>query len=310
MRKAMMFGLVVAVTMAFLGEAAAQQPSPSRQKNGAAASGQKEPRSQPLTLADASQQEAPSSGAVADHKIEEEIWDIGGPIRLRSADAEPPGELVFKNIFDYSTSSDGSDDDLEYEFEIEYGIAPNHELIFEVPVQLGDGGVDGNADITVGHHWQLWKEQDLLPAFALRNYLRVPSGYKSSGVDWELRGLLTKSIIPHRLRLHLNPFLKSVNGDNVEDVRRFQWGAVIGADYRINDRLVLNCDYVHETGETEGSRNQHTAEVGLEWLLAPHHEICFVTRAGLDGDSQGENWGCAISYIYEFEGLPYIGMNR
>ena len=310
MHKAMMFGMVGAVTFVLLGEAAAQQSSLSPQKSRPVASEQGEMRLQPVMLADASSREAPLPEATADSESEEEAWDISGPIRLRSADAEPPGELEFKNIFDYSTSSDGSDDDLEYEFEIEYGLAPNHELIFEVPVQLGDGGEDGNADITVGHHWQLWKEQDLLPAFALRNCLRVPSGYRSCGVDWEMRGLLTKSIIPNRFRFHLNPFLKSVNGNNVEDARHFQWGMVAGADYRINECLVLNCDYVHETGETEGTRNQHTAEVGLEWQLASHHKICFVTRAGLDGDSEGENWGCAVSYIYELEGLPYLGASR
>lgn len=234
-------------------------------------------------------------------------WDIAGPVRLRSADPEPTGVLEFKNIFDYSTSSDGSDDDVEYEFEIEYGIAPNHELIFEVPVQLGDGSVAGNADITLGHHWRLWKEEGLLPAFAIRNYLRLPSGYESSGVDWELRGLLSKSIIPDRFRFHLNPFLKSVNGHNEEDYRHFQWGAIVGFDYRINECLTVQADYIHETSESEGFRNQHAAEIGLEWEVAPGHELAFVTRAGLDGDSEAENWGFGISYIYEFENVPHLG---
>jgi len=233
-------------------------------------------------------------------------WDIVGPIRMRSADPEPTGELEIKNIFDYGTSSDGTDDDVEYEIELEWGLAPNHELIFEVPVEMGDGGVNGNADITLGWHWRLWKEQEILPAFAMRNYIRIPSGYHSSGVDYELRGLITKSIVPDQFRLHLNPFLKSVNGHNEEDHRYFQWGVIVGADYRLTDTLVLNVDYVHETSDAQGQRNQHTMEVGLDWCLAAHQAIGFVTRAGLDGDSAGENWGFAISYIYAFEGFPAL----
>lgn len=259
---------------------------------------------QPITLADAtSKEERVAVSSVSG----EEDWDITGPIRLRSADPESPGELALKNIFDYSTSSDGSDDDVEYEMEMEYGIAPNHELILEVPVEVGDGAVHGNADLTLGWHWRLWKEAEILPAFALRNYIRVPSGYRSSGVDYELRGLLTKSIVPDKLRFHMNPFLKSVNGSNEKDHRYFQWGAILGLDYRLAENLVLIMDYVHETSDAEGERNQHTAEVGLDWIVAEHHTLGFVTRTGLDGDGIGENWGFAVSYIYTFEGLPAFG---
>lgn len=236
-----------------------------------------------------------------------EEWDIWGPVRMRSADPEPPGEFEIKNKIGYGTSSDGTDDDVEYELELEWGFAPNHELIFEVPVEMGDGGVDGNADITLGWHWRLWKEQDWIPAFALRNYLRVPSGYHSSGVDWEMRGLLTKSIIPDKWRLHLNPFFKLANGDNVEDVRHFQWGFIVGTDYRITDNLTFNFDYVHETSEEDGHRNQHSLEFGLDWKIDEHNGIGFVTRNTLDGDGIGENWGFTISYVYSFDNFPAFG---
>ena len=140
----------------------------------------------------------------------------------------------------------------------------------------------------------------------MRNYIRIPSGVNSSGVDYELRGLITKSIVADKFRLHLNPFLKSVNGHNEEDHRYFQWGCIIGADYRLTDNLVLNVDYVHETSDSEGERNQHTMEVGLDWHFAPHQGIGIVTRAGLDGDDAGENFGVAISYVYSFDNFPTI----
>jgi len=234
-------------------------------------------------------------------------WDIWGPVQMRCADPEDLGELELKNKISYGTSSDGTDDDVEYEIELEWGFAPDHELIFEVPVEMGDGGVDGNADITLGWHWRLWKEQDWIPAFAIRNYLRVPSGYHSSGVDWEFRGLLTKSIVPDKWRLHLNPFFKSANGDNIEDVRYFQWGFIFGTDYKITDNLVFNMDYVHETSDEEGYRNQHSMEVGLDWNIDEHSGIGFVSRNTLDGDGFGENWGFTITYKYVFDNIPALG---
>jgi len=258
----------------------------------------------------ASQQELSPSSTETEmrtHSDQGANWDIWGPVRMRSADPEEPGELEIKNIFDYGTSSDGTDDDFEYELEIEWGIAPNHELIFELPVEMGDGEVRGNADITLGWHCRLWEEQEILPAFAMRNYIRIPSGYHSSGVDYELRGLITKSIVPDKWRLHLNPFLKSVNGHNKEDHRYFQWGFIAGTDYRLAENLVLNLDYVHETGECEGQRNQHTMEVGLDWKFAHNQGLGFVARTGLDGDGIGENFGVAISYVYCFDGFPAVG---
>lgn len=253
---------------------------------------------------------------------DDENWDIFGPVRLRSADPEETGEIEVKNKFDYGTSSDGSDDDVEYETEIEWGIAPNHELIFEVPVELGDGKVHGNADITVGWHWRLWKEQEVLPAFALRNFLRLPSGYNSEGVDWTLIGLLTKSICPDKWRVHLNPFIKSVNGENAtagedggnwysweaddEDPRHFLWGVIVGTDYKLNECLRLNVDYIHESGEMYGDRNQHTAEVGLDSIISEHQQLGLATRVGLDGDGAGDNWGLSASYIWVFD-APALG---
>lgn len=232
-----------------------------------------------------------------------ESWEIDGPVFLRSADPEPEGEGVIKNIFSWETTRGADDDDdFEYEFEFEYGFAHNHELIFEVPVEIGDGRIDGNADITLGWHWKLWDEDGALPAFAMRNYVRIPSGVDSSGVDYEWRGLMTWTLVPDTMRLHLNPFLKSVNGNNEEEARPFHWGVAIGTDYRLADNLNFIADYIYSNGEDEHTRDNHSAELGLDWEVAEHHTICFATLIGLDGDSHGTSFGMAISYIYSFGG--------
>lgn len=230
-----------------------------------------------------------------------ESWEIDGPVFLRSADPEPTGEGIIKNIFSWDTNKK-TDDDFEYELEIEYGIAPNHELIFELPVALGDGHVDGNADITLGWHWKLWDEQDWIPAFAMRNYGRFPTGVDSSGVDYKWRGLFTKTITPDLFRLHFNPFFSCIAGDNNENARAFQWGAAIGADYKLCDNLNLIGDYIYSNGEDEGTRDNHTAELGLDWSIDRCNTLGVATRVGLDGDDNGTALGVSISYMYSWGG--------
>lgn len=231
-------------------------------------------------------------------------WEIDGPVFLRSADPEPYGEGVIKNFFTWETTKGSDDDDdFEYEFVFEYGFAPNHEFILEVPFDIGDGHVEGNGDIEqLGWHWRLWEETDSLPAFAMRNIIRVPTGVDSSGVDYLWRGLFTKTLIADKMRLHLNPFVKSVNGDNEEDARHFQWGTAIGTDYRLADNLNFIADYIYSNGEEKHTRDNHRAEFGLDWEFAEHQIISFATQIGLDGDSHGPALGLSIAYIFSFGG--------
>jgi hypothetical protein len=254
----------------------------------------------------------------------EKGWDLWGPFELRAADPEPLGELEVKNIVHYGTASNGEDDATEYEFELEYGIAPNHELILATPLELGDGAAEGNGDLELGWHWRLWEEKDWVPAFALRNILLIPSGYESSGVDWTFKGLFTKSIIPNKWRVHFNPYLKVAGGENGEeapsgeaefpcfwrteepDRRDFQWGFIVGTDYRLTDNVSLILDYIHESSDVRGWRNQRSMEAGVEWKLTENQGIGLATNWGMDGDHLGENWGFTASYVLSFD-VPAVG---
>lgn len=236
---------------------------------------------------------------------EEDDWEIQGPVFLRSATPEETGEVVVKNIFGWEHNREGSEEDrdeYEYELEIEWGVAENHELIFELPFQVGEGDVDGNGDLTLGWHWRLMKEEGSRPAFALRNYLRLPTGSDSNGVDYELRGLITKTITPGCTRLHLNPFAKSINGDNEPEARHFQWGAAVGIDHRLNEHLTLIADYIYSNGEEEHTRDNHEAELGLDWEIDERQSLGIAVMTSLDGDTHDPAAGAKISYMLHFGG--------
>ena len=236
----------------------------------------------------------------------ERAYGIGGPWRLRSADALKPGQMSIRNEFNWTTGLQSGDDEGAYALSIDYGIAPMHHITLETTsVDLGDGGTAGNGDIRLGWHWQLLKEEEFVPSFALRNYVRLPTGYESSGVDYELRGLFSKSVADH-VRIHFAPFLKSVNGNNIEDVRYFQWGAAFGSDWKITDKLDLIIDYVHETSQEDGFRNQHSLDAGFVYEIAEGHKVGFNGRFGLDGDGINGDWGAGIFYTIALDGLPSL----
>lgn len=236
---------------------------------------------------------------------DDDDWEIQGPVFLRSATPEETGEIVVKNIFGWEHNREGSEEDrdeYEYELEVEWGVAENHELIFELPFQVGEGDVDGNGDLTLGWHWRLMKEEGSRPAFAIRNYLRLPTGSHSNGVDYELRGLITKTITPDCTRLHLNPFAKSVNGDNEPEARHFQWGAAVGIDHRLNDHLLLIADYIYSNGEEEHTRDNHEGELGLDWEIDERQSLGIAATTSLDGDTHEPAFGAKISYMLHFGG--------
>jgi hypothetical protein len=231
-------------------------------------------------------------------------WEIDGPVFLRSADPEPPGEVVIKNIFGWETTRGGGSDDFEYEFEIEWGVVENHELIFALPWELGDGRIDDNGDAEIGWHWRLWEEHDGWPAFAMRNIVMVPTGVDSAYVDYIWRGLMTWTITPGATRFHVNPLLKVANRDyDNEDVRPFQYAMAVGIDHwLISDELLLITDYIYSHGETRGTRDNHTGELGLDWHFTERQTLGVAAEVGLDGDSNGPTFGVNISYMFDVGG--------
>jgi hypothetical protein len=225
-------------------------------------------------------------------------WTLDGPYFLRSADPLPPGELELKFIYSYEDEAHGHAHELG--FALEWGMADNIEFILETEVEVGDGRVDGNGDIEeLGFHIRHWEENGWMPAVATRHLVRLPTGYHSDGVDYLGRALFTWTLAPECLRLHFNPWLKSVNGNREEDTRWFQWGAAVGFDYRVNEELVIVADYQNSSSEEFGSRNQHSIELGADWEFAENRLLAFGTEFEVDGDDSGSNIVASVSYIFE-----------
>ena len=237
-------------------------------------------------------------------------WDVEGPVSMRSADVQEQGTFDLKVVFDYGTSSDGSDDDYGNRVELQWGVYADNEIVFKLPINYGDGE-EGNADLSIGWQWKLHDQQGWIPAGAIYNELRTPTGNGSEGVDWELRGVFTWDLDPGTSRLHLNPFIRFMDGNNLEtnarrdrdrnrgnffrnrgnsfrnrrdevSARHFAAGGIIGVDHRLTDTTVINVDYILDSGRLDGYSMQHSMEAGMDYQLADNQALTWASqgRAG------------------------------
>ncbi len=217
---------------------------------------------------------------------------LSGPYFLRSADPEPPGDVEVKFIYGYHRQSDASD----LELEVEWGLVEDWEFILNVPAVVGEGGVEGNGDATLGFHTRFWREDGMLPAFSVRNLLRFPTGYHGQEIDYTMRGLMTWSL-DDSTRLHFNPYFSAVN-DAAEDEDNFQWGAAIGFDHLVSDDLMVILDY-QNVHSVDGD-NVQSIEVGADWDVAEGRTIGFQFEVNLD--EADDDYAAHISYIIEIDG--------
>ena len=241
---------------------------------------------------------------------------------MRSADVQEEGTFDLKLLFDYGTSSDRSDDDYGNRVELQWGVYADHELVFKLPINYGDGE-EGNVDVSVGWQWRLLEaDGGWMPAMAVYNELRLPTGNGSEGVDWELRGVFTWELEPGKCRMHLNPFIRFMDTGNLEtnlaDARRdddlgflfgdddevsgrhFAAGGIIGFDHRLTDSTVVNFDYILDSGRLDGYSMQHSMEAGMDYQLSDNQTLTWATRWTMDGDDQGDNWGFTLGYNFTF----------
>lgn len=209
-----------------------------------------------------------------------------------------------------------SDDDFILTPHLVWGVAENWELAISNGIWLGDSGDmgpqrDGNYDTNVALLWRFAEQNGNWPAMALQSRARIPTGDGSSGVDGELRLILTNTY-DSGIRSHVNAFAVTVNGDNersnryaptfedLPDNRHFQWGFVIGLDGPLNAdgsaRWVA--DYMNRSSYHYGASNLNLLDLGVQWAFAENHALGISTQIGLDDNEDTPNFGAGFTYSF------------
>jgi hypothetical protein len=219
-------------------------------------------------------------------------------------DGQPgnPGSFELQLEAGWKTTS-GEHDPVTWLTELQYNgegneFLENSQFILGVPVEMGLGGVDGNADATLG--WQQrWIEDDgSMPTFATLAEIRFPTGYQSAGVDGTLTGIIAKDLGPGTT--YFNAYARTANGNNIEDLRHFQWGFRVGYKWRINDTFAVIGDYAHQSSEARGHANSNTLELSSEWHINEYMTVGPGIVIGLDDNEETPNFGAGVRMMISF----------
>ena len=270
----------------------------------------------PLRLAYAPQEKSPKPPAehtVSDRttvrtetKTVEEFGykEISSFFNIREANANvDQGEWELEFEGEWSTSSDGSDDDVEAAVSLKYGITDDVWVEIEVlPINLGDGGNQGAGDLGLSLFKQWTKEGEHWAAFATWADMRIPTGDGSEGVDGALHFTITKTLAP-RWRMHWDGYIMTANGeigDDDSDRRHFQWGLGPGFDYEFSEATIGTINYLHRSSEEYGHSNVHVLERGVAHELCEGQHLKAAVDIGLDGRKDNDNFGAKLQWSIEF----------
>jgi hypothetical protein len=174
----------------------------------------------------------------------------------------------------------------------------NMELQLSLPLELGDGDVEGNGDLEFGILYRFIREDGWVPTVALLSTMRIPSGYRSGGVDGTFTGIVSHTLGPGVL--YLNGTVATLNNNIEAYERHFQWSIVPGYKLPVADGFALIFDYVNQSSPWKGVGNQNLLEMAAEINLADGLTLGPGVQIGLDGRDGTQNLGAGVVLEYEF----------
>lgn len=174
----------------------------------------------------------------------------------------------------------------------------NMQLGLAFPFEVGDGGIDGNGDAEIAWQQRWVADDGTMPTLATIFSMRAPSGYQSSGVDGTFTGILAKDCGPGTF--FLNGWVTTANGNNVDDIRHFQWGGRVAYLWRFAEGAALTVDYVNQTSEEDGESNMNLVEVGAQFKVNENLTLGPGILVGVDGKESTPNFGAGIRFTFSF----------
>lgn len=174
----------------------------------------------------------------------------------------------------------------------------NMQLRMRMPFALGTGEVAQNGDLDFGWQQRWIKECSIWPTVSTLAEIRMPTRHHSSGVDGTFTGILAKAIGPGTA--YANGWARTANGDDIDDVRHFQWGVRGGYKLPLADWAALLAVYSHSSSMVKGCGNSNMLELGASFRT--EHRLAFGPGVfmGLDDNGETPNFGVGFRLIYLF----------
>jgi hypothetical protein len=204
--------------------------------------------------------------------IDHKNLDENRPLRLEDPYPIATGEWAIEAGGGFTLQRRGTDRGT-FPIEVLYGALPNLQFgigtaLSTAPHEIEDQTKSG--DLQVSGLYNFNQETLSLPAFGAKLSVNLPTGVDSSGVDVEVKGLVTKSF--DHLSLHFNAAYEFLTGtERGERDGRYQF--VLGASYPIGapqyTRTTLIGDIFTEQASRKGESNVVGVEAGFRHQLTP-----------------------------------------
>ncbi len=228
---------------------------------------------------------APSYVQAIDHSN----LDEHRPLRIEDAYPISVGEFALETGVGYTVERRGTDRAF-FPVEVLYGAYPGVQLSIGSTLLTDPREVDKphkSGDMRLSALYNFNQETLSLPAFGFRGSLNVPTGVRSSGVDFELTGLVTKSF--GRLSLHFNPAYEVLGGGG-RDERDGRYSFTLGTSYPIGapkyTRTTLVGDLFTEQSSRKGESEIYGAEVGFRHQLTQRLVLDLGVGSEFEGPAQ------------------------
>ncbi|HET6245164.1 MAG: hypothetical protein H0V01_06560 [Bacteroidetes bacterium] len=188
---------------------------------------------------------------------------------------------------------------------LEYGLFPNTEVSVSVPIRMGSGDRIGSGNIKLEGFYNFNSEGILMPAFAAVFIGEIPTGFNSSGFDYGLKFIITKTISNKLDRLHINfryfinsdPEVEPANGVGPQKERSAMIRAVIGYSGRFGPTTVLVADYVYDQQRLL-EKESHIIEAGLRRQFTPAMVISLGLGVGVGPNSPQFRGILGIQHVF------------
>jgi hypothetical protein len=210
--------------------------------------------------------------ASAVYAIDHDNLDEGRPLRLEDAYPIAEGEWALETGAGLSAQRKSRARGF-FPLDVLYGLAPNLQVSVGTTLLTDPKQIEGqtkSGDIQLSGLYNFNQETLSLPALGLRVTLNVPTGIESSGVDFRVKGLVTKSI--GRLSVHCNPAYEVFSGTKPFE-RDSRYDLALGASYPVgapkHTLTTLLGDVFTEQAPRRGDPQIVGAEAGVRHQWTP-----------------------------------------
>jgi hypothetical protein len=205
------------------------------------------------------------------HALDHDNLDPNRPIQMEDAYAIPHGEIGLESGIRFNDRRSGATR-FVFQPQIIYGAFYNTQIEIQGDLFTEPGSVVGankSGDLHLGVLYNFNAETLSLPAFAVRLEADLPTGIRSTGLDTQATGILTRSF--GRLRFHLNAsytVLGNPEGRERNGAYRFIAAVSYPIGYPMRFRETLIFDVYTRQSDLIGQRNNTGAEIGLRHQLS------------------------------------------